>query len=372
MNAKHSRDRSVDELLRHALIAQPTAQASEACLDAETLAAWVDGGLDATALALAETHAASCARCQALVAAMVRTAPEPALRTAWWRRDWRVRWMVPLTATAAAVLLWMVVPDRPTGSPVSDYASSQSRPEPLAAPPPPSPAEETAPATRRLAPSNAEAKREAPTAPLARGGGASAPLAKERDLSERAAAKAQRTKEQSADAPTAQRSVASAAPDRRGANEAAPPPAVPIAPSPAEATAVDSLPRFGVASAVGAASGTREILSPNPAIRWRLGPGGSVYFSTDAGLMWELVSTGAAADLTSGSSPSPSICWLVGRGGAVLRTTDGRRWERLPFPEPVDLESVQAVDAHTAVVTSSDGRTFRTADAGQTWMGGRR
>ena len=82
MNAKHSRDRSVDELLRRALVAPPTPQVSEACLDAETLAAWVDGGLDQTALALAETHAASCARCQALVAAMVRSAPEPVIRPA--------------------------------------------------------------------------------------------------------------------------------------------------------------------------------------------------------------------------------------------------------------------------------------------------
>jgi photosystem II stability/assembly factor-like uncharacterized protein len=117
---------------------------------------------------------------------------------------------------------------------------------------------------------------------------------------------------------------------------------------------------------------TIEILSPNPAIRWRIDPGGSVRYSTDSGATWELLSTGIQADLTAGSSPSVFVCWLVGRGGIVLRTTDGRRWERVPFPEPVDLESVQAVDVQTAVVTTSDGRTFRTTDAGQTWTGGRR
>jgi photosystem II stability/assembly factor-like uncharacterized protein len=44
----------------------------------------------------------------------------------------------------------------------------------------------------------------------------------------------------------------------------------------------------------------------------------------------------------------------------------------VPFPEAVDLASVQASDARTAVITTNDGRTFRTADAGQTWTGGRR
>ena len=78
--------------------------------------------------------------------------------------------------------------------------------------------------------------------------------------------------------------------------------------------------------------------------------------STNAGATWELLPTGGPAELTAGSSPSPFVCWLVGRGGVVLRTTDGRRWERVPFPEPVDLVSVQSSDAQTAVVTTTDGR----------------
>jgi hypothetical protein len=363
VNAEHPRDRSVDQLLRRSLAANSGAPVTAACLDADTLAAWVDGGLDARALELAETHAASCARCQALVAAMIRTAPEAAVRPPWWQRDWRVRWVVPLTATAAAVLLWTIVPEGPTPSPVSDRKAFQSRPA-ASPPPPPSPAAETAPPGRPPAQSSAEAKREAPESP---------PLSKQRDLSKRAAAEGQRTQAQSVDAPTPQRSAASAALDRRVANEAAPPAAVPVAPPPAaDAAAAESLRVFGVASAVGAASSTREILSPDPAIRWRLSPGGSVHYSTDSGATWEFLSTGIQADLTAGSSPSGVVCWLVGRGGVVLRTVDGRSWQRVTFPEPVDLASVQATDAETAVVTASDGRTFHTADAGRTWTGGRR
>ena len=43
------------------------------CLDADTLAAWADNALGAAELAAAEAHAADCARCQAMLAAMARS-----------------------------------------------------------------------------------------------------------------------------------------------------------------------------------------------------------------------------------------------------------------------------------------------------------
>ena len=45
------------------------------CLDAETVAAWMDGGLDAAGVAAAEAHASTCERCQALLATVVKTLP---------------------------------------------------------------------------------------------------------------------------------------------------------------------------------------------------------------------------------------------------------------------------------------------------------
>jgi hypothetical protein len=53
----------------------------------------------------------------------------------------------------------------------------------------------------------------------------------------------------------------------------------------------------------------------------------------------------------------------VGQRGVVLLTTDGLTWRRVPFPESIDLVGVQASDATHATVTTSDGRTFVTADA---------
>ena len=75
---KSDRDESIGRLLPGTLNARAAAEPDGACLDAETLAAWADDTLDRDARTAAETHAADCARCQAMLAAMVRTAPAPA------------------------------------------------------------------------------------------------------------------------------------------------------------------------------------------------------------------------------------------------------------------------------------------------------
>jgi photosystem II stability/assembly factor-like uncharacterized protein len=111
-----------------------------------------------------------------------------------------------------------------------------------------------------------------------------------------------------------------------------------------------------------------EIVSSDPSIRWRIGRGGLIQRSADRGATWEVLPTGVVADLLAGISSSPSVCWVVGRAGTVLRAIDGRRFDRVPFPEIVDLAAVRASDARTAVVTTTDGREFRTADGGATWM----
>src|SRR5919199_39235 len=89
-------------LLRDAL-REPTAPPS-ACLDADALAAWSDGRLSGRERAAAESHAAGCARCQTLLAAMARTAP-PAAARRWWRAS-RYGWLGPPAAPAAAGAFW--------------------------------------------------------------------------------------------------------------------------------------------------------------------------------------------------------------------------------------------------------------------------
>ena len=58
--------------------------------DAETMAAWVDGGLSGEALDLVQLHVADCVRCQSLVGALARTdviaaQVEPLRAARWWR-----------------------------------------------------------------------------------------------------------------------------------------------------------------------------------------------------------------------------------------------------------------------------------------------
>src|SRR5262245_10988535 len=73
------------------------------------MAAWVEGGLSGAALEAAEVHVADCARCQTLVGALARAQaaapppPEPAPRRSF-------AWLVPLTAAATAVAVWVAVP----------------------------------------------------------------------------------------------------------------------------------------------------------------------------------------------------------------------------------------------------------------------
>ena len=80
-----------------------------------------------------------------------------------------------------------------------------------------------------------------------------------------------------------------------------------------------------------------------------------------------MAASAATQDLTAGAAPEPTVCWVVGRAGTVLVTTDGRTWQPVAFPEPVDLVAVQARDGRAATVITADGRTFRTADGGRTW-----
>ena len=115
--------------------------------------------------------------------------------------------------------------------------------------------------------------------------------------------------------------------------------------------------------------GFTEILSPDSTLRWRAGARGFLQLSQNSGATWEPLKSGVMVDLIAGASPLPSVCWLVGRAGTVLLTTDGRSWQRLTFPESVDLTTVRALDARRATVTTADGRTFTTTDGGLTWAG---
>jgi photosystem II stability/assembly factor-like uncharacterized protein len=109
------------------------------------------------------------------------------------------------------------------------------------------------------------------------------------------------------------------------------------------------------------------IASPEPSSRWRITAGRSVEHSADGGTTWTAQAVPSDLVLLAGAAPSASVCWIVGRAGAVLLTTDARTWQRLPFPERLDLTAIHATDGRSATVQTADGNTFQTADGGQTW-----
>jgi hypothetical protein len=339
-DAKTSQERhdAIERLLRQSPGPETRPAPSESCLEAETLAAWVDGGLRGAELAAVESHAATCARCQATAATLVRhspAAPEAERRSRAW-----LGWLVPLTAGAAAVALWFSIPDtrEPRTSPPAEIDRQAAD---LRAP-------ETPLAQDQDARGKVQSKleRDQPEGALRQ----EAPTVAGPDEREDRLRRTQAGEEAAVLDGLGQASTVRSASDPGAAAESA------AAAAPA-----------AFAKRASAAGTGSEVVSPDPRQRWRLGAAGTIEYSSDSGATWDASFTGVTADLTAGVSPLPSVCWVVGRDGTVLLTTDGRTWQRVPFPETIDLLAIDAADARTATLTATDGRTFRTTDAGATW-----
>jgi hypothetical protein len=313
VRTEQDRDRGIERWLgRHADTPAP----SGACLDPDTIAAWADGTLTRDERQRAESHAADCARCQAVLAAMIQTEP-PVSTRATWRSRWP--WLVPIAAGATAIALWVSVGTDVPRSPAAPEAKEQAAASRLQEPPstsapalPPPPAQDRAAAP----PQQKTAPAPPPRLEAARPQGQSTSA-----TDQAAAAPAERRKaEQTFAAPQRFADVA-----------------------------------------------WTEIRSPDPDVRIRFTATGRVERSTDAGATWTPQPIEPAVRLAGGSAPSADVCWLVGSAGTVLRSVDGARWIRLPFPEAIDLVSVSATGANTAIVVTRDGRRFETRDGGQTW-----
>lgn len=111
------------------------------------------------------------------------------------------------------------------------------------------------------------------------------------------------------------------------------------------------------------------IVAPNDAYSWRVGSNGKIEHSTDNSRTWMLQKSGVTTDLTAGSATSGKVCWVVGKAGTVLLTTDrGKHWKLLTSPTKEDLGGVNAVDDKRASVwTVSHSKSFETNDGGTTW-----
>ena len=307
---------------------------------------------------------------------MAQTAP-PMARRSWWPVSLSLRWLVPAAAaTATAVAVWIaVVPpgNRPDATALSSELDRVApRPEPSPASPPPpaaqAPVPDSEPATNRAAPP-------APARELAKSRSVPEPLREEKNkaLDERATSEVKAPelldalRDRSDAEKPADKFVAQAPKQEEFRRQAAA--AAPVVDAPPASPAPAAPPLGAVAGFRAGRGSLTDIVSPDPASRWRIGAAGVVHRSTDGAITWAPQQTGAKTELRAGSSPARDVCWIVGRGGVVLLSTDGLTWQRRAFPEAIDLVAVSATDAKTATITTSDGRRFSTTDGGASWSG---
>ena len=353
------RDHILEQALKHELRAE---DATSPHLDAETVAAWQDGALDAAQMSAAEAHAASCPRCQAMLAAFARgtvgtfgTPGTPGTRFPWWKFA-----LAPLAAGAAAVTLWMVVPEqqqiatRPAAPPAA-VAVDKTQPKDF------KPTEaQTQAAAARVRELEAAGVRDSAANKLS----VEAPRADRQQLKE------EETRKEDAAIAQAARPAAVAAP--MAAPQPPPPAPMPAAP-PAAAEA-----KAGERGALLGDSDLRksarlafiEVSVPtlDRNIRWRA-YAGRIERSSDGGTTWTLLRERPDQIVTAGSSPTTSVAWFAGRGGFVAVTIDaGATFTDISLAEPLDIASVSATDAQTAVISTVTGRRFRTEDRGRTWL----
>ena len=279
------REESIERLLR-----QSRAQAGDAtdsCLDAETVAAWSEGSLSGDALELAQAHVSDCARCRTIVSAVARLGDSQTTPAAPSRR-W-IRLLVPLAA-AAVIAVAVFVARLPGGD--------TSAPE--------------LPQAVLPAPATIVAREEAP----AREVSLALPPAVAAVADSAAVAPTQTT----AAAPGAQviGEVEFASPDRsvrwrivdrtvqRSTNRATTWETVP--------TDVTATPAAGSA--------------PTPNICWLVGRGGVVLLSVD-GVVWRRVAFPEPVDLVAVQAVDARSASVTATDGRVFRTADGgATWAR--------------------------------------------
>jgi hypothetical protein len=289
---------------------------TSSCLDGETLAAWVDGGLSRHDAAMADAHVSSCPRCQEIAGLIVKTTPPAVVEVPWWRR--RAAWLIPATVGVTAAGLLMIAPADPTPgtapptatvvSPSVETKQTEARPSaPPVAPPAIAPPAEQAAAQTKVA----DAKKE-----------------RKRDVSGNTAADAFTDRVTAPSAVTPPAATPSPAPPSAATAQAAAPSAATAAERLAkEQSRQKSVAAEPLARQSAMAAGARAAVSPDGMLHWRITDRGALERSADRGTTWQTVDVGAAATFIS----------------------------------------VQAPEPRTAVVTTADGRVFRTSDGGVTW-----
>jgi len=262
------------------------------CLDAETLAAWMDGGLTGAALADVQAHVAGCERCQMLLGAMGQTrAALPASERVRVSRRW-LAWAVPLTAAATAVVIWVAIPEQKQA---------------------PAPATRVPPASISEAVPIPQQKSETPQAPAARPTApppAAAPEKTDSFAQQSAGALADST---APAAPSPPRPALRAEQREANAGEVQ---------QRAAAIARDAVALCGPAPPPANAGQLTASSAPSADVCWVAGRGGLVMRSVD-GRTWQRLDFPETTDLTGVTATDAGNAIITDAGGRTFATTDG-------------------------------------------------
>ncbi len=355
MEALHKDSDAFDSILKSKLTDTSFDMAPD-CPDASELAAFYDGALAPLERARMQGHLDSCARCQAMLAAMARADddgdPELAPKRAF---EWRRLLGFGLPAAAvAAIAIMVVVRTRSISQPPTNQLAMNS-------------ATAEAPALSAISAAPAAGGAEAPrpqgeplaSAESAKGGSAA--------FGNSPAPPAPPAAAPPANASASGSSMSTAAiggVSRRRELAAA---TAPMAAAPSALILAEEATPSMQDSAHRPPNTTFTVESPDHLATWVIGPGGSIVKHTHRGRTFTQTS-GVNVELLAASAPSPRTCWIVGRKGTLLRTRDGGGyWENVMSPTSEDIVHVRAADAHNAVIRTADGKSYATTDGGATW-----
>jgi hypothetical protein len=351
----------------------------EPCPSPDIFAAYYEHSLDPEETEHYDRHFASCPSCRAILAgvASASLATAPALETKqgspWWNS---MRLWLATAAACVAVLVIAVVfiqhSAKSTGTENAQLAMSRAVATPSPAVPESRSTTTPAPAPTESAAPPTDATK-APVMPLAKSVATPKPTpppqADAVDLSASAA-----NVEPAQPAPV-ERKKAQTESDARAA--APQPSAAPqVSPNAANQMSATNRAMHAKSAASGFAATMKQkaqppakdlvVTSPDSQITWTIHTNHVQYSENgQPAPVQDFIPTSSA--ITAGSSPGGKVCWLVGADGAVVRTIDGRLWLGTNSPTTSDLTAVKATSARAASVTSSDGHTYVTTDAGQTW-----
>ncbi len=311
------------------------------CPEAEVLALYAEQELSSDERGPVEAHVADCGRCQATVAAFVRSAPEPGgsegagspVALPWWA-SWR--WLVPVASVAGVVALavWLGRGPAEPLAPASDVTASAT-PSVATAPAPDAAARDAA---ARAA--NAQVLGERVTQPLA---DTRVPAALPRQAAAPSPAKnSADTRVDARSAETTRETLAKAESSQLEESRQRMSPAL-AQNAPAASTA-------GLAAPPDAPA-TSEAPAPPPA--------------TEAQGRGETAAGRRLADVAESSAQA--LGWRVRRGVVERSADQGKTWTRTASPTTDRVTSVSATNARVAVVTSETGARFATTDGGATW-----